>query len=178
MESKKELRRLMSAAKKAHSASSLETLSQQVLASLECHPAFIEANTVLLYHSLPDEVATWQFVDKWSQQKRIVLPVVVGDDLELRPYGGQSSMAPGAYGILEPVTPLFTDYDSIDLAVVPGVAFTADGCRLGRGKGYYDRLLPRLKATKLGLCFPFQIVPHIPCDEHDVLMDAVVTAQK
>lgn len=129
---------------------------------------------MLLYHSLPDEVRTWDFVDRWCGSKRVLLPVVVGDDLELRLYTGRDSLRLGMYNILEPVGPLFTDYDSIDLAVIPGVAFTRDGVRLGRGKGYYDRLLPRINSPKIGICFPFQILDFIPTEPFDVRMDDVV----
>jgi 5-formyltetrahydrofolate cyclo-ligase len=94
--------------------------------------------------------------------------------LELRLYSGRDSLRVGAYNILEPVGPVFSDYDSIDLAVVPGVAFTADGIRLGRGKGYYDRLLPRIKARKIGICFPFQILHSIPAESFDIRMDEVI----
>jgi 5-formyltetrahydrofolate cyclo-ligase len=145
-----------------------------VLASLESRQDFREATTVLLYHSLPDEVRTWNFVDRWCGSKRVLLPVVVGDDLELRLYTGRDSLRLGMYNILEPVGPLFTDYDSIDLAVIPGVAFTRDGIRLGRGKGYYDRLLPRINSPKIGICFPFQILDFIPTEPFDVRMDDVV----
>jgi 5-formyltetrahydrofolate cyclo-ligase len=174
MESKKELRKQIAARKRAQSESTLDALSRDVLTSLECHPAFREANTILMYHSLPDEVRTWDFVDRWCGSKRILLPVVVGDDLELRLYSGRDSLRVGAYNILEPVGPVFSDYDSIDLAVVPGVAFTADGIRLGRGKGYYDRLLPRIKARKIGICFPFQILHSIPAESFDIRMDEVI----
>ena len=78
------------------------------------------------------------------------------------------------YDILEPDGEPFTEYASIDLAVIPGMAFTLDGERLGRGKGYYDRLLAKMPMVyKLGLCFPFQILDAIPTDENDVLMDEV-----
>ena len=60
--------------------------SANILTALETHPAFRAANTVLLYHSLNDEVDTHEFIRKWSNKKRILLPVVVGDDLELRIY--------------------------------------------------------------------------------------------
>lgn len=73
-------------------------------------PAFRAAHIVLLYYSLKDEVDTHEFVRKWSREKRILLPVVVGDDLELRVYTGPEDLATGSYGIEEPTGELFTDY--------------------------------------------------------------------
>ena len=65
--------------------------------------------------------------------------------------------------------------DEIDLAVIPGVAFDRHGVRLGRGKGYYDRLLPlMLNAYRIGICFPFQLLEQLPSEPHDVLMNEVV----
>lgn len=150
--------------------------SAKILAALEAHPAFRAAKTVLLYYSLKDEVDTHAFVRKWSNQKQILLPVVVGDDLELRLYTGPEGMQISSYGIEEPVGEAFTDYDSIDLIVVPGVAFDQKGNRLGRGKGYYDRLLPQIpSAYKAGICFPFQLVEEVPAEPHDVCMDIIIT---
>ena len=108
---------------------------------------------------------------------RVLLPVVVGDDLELRLYQGEDSLRAGAYNIMEPVGPLFPPeaYGQIELAIVPGMAFDAAGHRLGRGKGYYDRLLPRLaSAYKVGVCYPFQFIADVPSEEHDVAMNEVV----
>ena len=132
---------------------------------------------MLLYHSLPDEVDTHAFIRRWSARKRILLPVVKGDDLELRLYTGDDRLTEGAFHIDEPTGTAFTDYAAIDLAVIPGVAFDRRGNRLGRGKGYYDRLLPRIPtAYKLGLCFPFQLLDQIPAEAHDIPMDEVLTA--
>lgn len=132
---------------------------------------------MLLYHSLPDEVDTHDFIRKWSGLKRILLPVVRGNDLELKPYTGDDRLTEGAFHINEPTGTVFTDYAAIDLAVIPGVAFDHWGNRLGRGKGYYDRLLPRIPtAYKLGLCFPFQVVEQIHAEAHDIPMDEVLTA--
>ena len=109
-------------------------------------------------------------------EKRILLPVVVGDDLELRLYTGPEDLKPGAYGIEEPTGELFTDYADIDFIVVPGVAFDRNGNRLGRGKGYYDRLLPRIpSAHKAGICFPFQLVEEVPAEPFDIRMDEIIT---
>ena len=151
--------------------------SANILTALEAHPAFRAANTVLLYHSLNDEVDTHEFIRKWSNKKRILLPVVVGDDLELRIYTGPENMSIcGVYGIEEPTGEAFTDYAAIDFIVVPGVAFDAKGNRLGRGKGYYDRLLPRIpSAYKAGICFPFQLVEEVPAESFDVRMDIIIT---
>lgn len=130
----------------------------------------------MLYHSLKDEVDTHAFIRKWSREKRILLPVVTGDDLELRLYTGPEDLTVGAYGIEEPTGALFTDYSAIDLIVVPGVAFDRDGNRLGRGKGYYDRLLPRIpSAYKIGICFPFQVVDEVPAEPFDIRMDEIIT---
>lgn len=150
--------------------------SAEIVAALEAHPAFRAANTILLYHSLKDEVDTHAFIRKWSREKRILLPVVTGDDLELRLYTGPEDLAVGAYGIEEPTGALFTDYSAIGLIVVPGVAFDRNGNRLGRGKGYYDRLLPRIpSAYKIGICFPFQVVDEVPAEPFDIRMDEIIT---
>lgn len=167
----------MALLKTRHSLSAThQSQSADVLAALEAHPVFGAARIVLLYYSLKDEVDTHEFVRKWSGEKQILLPVVVGDELELRIYTGPQDLAHGAYGIEEPTGELFTDYAAIDLAVIPGVAFDALGNRLGRGKGYYDRLLPQLTAYKVGICFPFQLVEEVPAEPFDISMDAIITA--
>ena len=177
---KKELRKLMASLKIRHASSTLQKLqSAKILAALEAHPAFRAATTVLLYHSLKDEVDTHAFIRKWSNEKRILLPVVIGDELELRLYTGPEDMATGTYGIEEPVGETFTDYADIDFIAVPGVAFDRKGNRLGRGKGYYDRLLPRIPAAyKAGICFPFQIVEEVPAEAFDICMDIIITSNE
>lgn len=150
--------------------------SAKILAQLENHPAFKKATTILLYYSLGDEVDTHQFIRKWSRKKRILLPVVVGKDLELRVYTSPEELIVGAYNIEEPTGELFTSYNTIDFIVVPGVAFDSKGNRLGRGKGYYDRLLPQIpSAYKAGICFPFQLVEEIPTESFDIRMDEIIT---
>lgn len=64
------------------------------------------------------------------------------------------------------------------LFLVPGVAFYTDGVRLGRGKGYYDRYLENHNGLKIGLCFEFQILEELPQEDHDVLMDYLVTEKR
>jgi 5-formyltetrahydrofolate cyclo-ligase len=67
--------------------------------------------------------------------------------------------------------------ENIDLVLVPGLAFSQDRHRLGRGGGFFDRLLGgrAAQAFKLGVCFSFQIVESVPTEAHDIIMDAIVT---
>lgn len=137
--------------------------------------------TVLLYSALPDEVPTQQLMDTMlSKGNTVLLPRVTTDtDMELRRYTGPESLERGAFGILEPTGELFTDYDNIDLALIPGVAFDHEGHRMGRGRGYYDRFLPRLtRAVKVGICHAWRIFPVIPAEEHDIAMDYVIAVNE
>ena len=101
--------------------------------------------------------------------------MVAGDVLELRFYTGPNDLSIGTYGIAEPTGKLFIDYASIDLAVIPGVAFDGAGHRLGRGKGYYDKLLPFIPSKKFGICFPFQFIEEVPAEPFDICMDEILT---
>lgn len=177
-EAKRKLRRQIAQEKKRHSTTELTANSAALLDKLEQHPLFKTARTVLLYYSLGDEVQTHDFVEKWHRQKDILLPVVKGNELKLRLYAGKENLHTGeAYHIEEPVGSEFTDYESIDLAIVPGVSFDRQGNRLGRGKGYYDRLLPSLHSYNIGICYHFQLCDKIPAEPFDRKMDEVWTEE-
>lgn len=172
---KDELRAFIRTQKKLLSTEDYKILSDRALRALEELQVFKNATTILLYHSLPDEVDTHDFISKWSPFKRILLPTVKRDELELRVYKDVQDLQTGSYGIQESTGDVFSDYNEIDCVLVPGMAFDREGDRLGRGKGYYDRLLSRLPAIKIGICFPFQLVEQVPTDECDIRMDMVIT---
>lgn len=151
--------------------------STSLLEKLVDHPRFRQAKTVLLYYSLPDEVQTHEFVKQISKDKLVILPVVTGDELELKVYAGESAMKKGCFGIDEPTGETITDFSTIDIAIIPGVGFDKHGNRLGRGKGYYDRLLPKLQSYNIGICFSFQVIPEIPVEPFDRPMDEVWTEE-
>lgn len=172
---KKEIRKIMKARIASMSETERAGLSCALFAKVEAMPEFKKARRVLAYWSLPDEPNSHEILSRWMAQKEILLPAVVGDDLELRRYAGDDDLAVGAFNIKEPVGEIFTDFDKVDLVIVPGLAFDAAGYRLGRGKGYYDRLLPRLKsAVTLGFCFPCQFEECLPHDEWDIPMDTIL----
>lgn len=166
---RKEIREL----KNKYSESALESMSEKVTLMLERDEHFRQAKTILMYYSLPDEVFTHRLVERYSKEKTILLPTVVGDDLELHKFISGNTLVIGSYNINESTGDLFTDYDLIDLAIIPGVAFDKSGNRLGRGKGYYDRFLPKLLCPKYGICFPFQLLDNIQSEEHDFKVDKV-----
>jgi 5-formyltetrahydrofolate cyclo-ligase len=151
-----------------------DDMSTVILAKLEQHPLFLKATTVALYSPLPDEIDTNHFIDHWSKKKHLLLPAVVDYEIKLRPYNADT-LVTGIYGVRQPMGKDFTNFDKIDLVVVPGVAFDRKGNRLGRGKGMYDRMLQQIKAYKIGLCFPYQLVDEVPVEPHDVPVDEVLT---
>lgn len=180
MRTKLELRRVIARLKKQTPLAERKALSERIMETLEKNDAFVRADIVLMYYSLPDEVYTHAFVEKWSREKQVLLPVVKDKtEMEIRVYTGKKDLKEGAFHIWEPSGVLFTDYDKIETAVIPGMAFDEDGHRLGRGGGYYDRLLPKLRhAYKLGLCFPFQLLDEVPHEDYDSVMDEVVTVRR
>jgi 5-formyltetrahydrofolate cyclo-ligase len=155
-----------------------ETLQRSgvLFSKLEQHAVFQQAQTVMLYWSMKGEVHTHDFAIKWAKDKEIILPVVRGDKLHLKKFTGTQSLIVGEkYGIQEPDGENFTDLGAIDLVIVPGVAFDKAKNRMGHGKGYYDGLLPNLRAYKIALCFNFQMVDEVPTETHDIKMDEIIT---
>ncbi len=171
---KSELRQQMRELKRQFTQQQLDELSLSVILRLK--PLLAEAHTVLAFYSLPDEVNTHQLVDDLvAEGKTLLLPKVLDDaTMELRRYTGQSDLEEGAFHIMEPVGAPFTEFLQIDVALIPGMAFDAQGRRLGRGKGYYDRLLTSVDCKTLGVCFDFQKVREVPVGEHDMPVDEVI----
>lgn len=174
---KKDLRCFIRAQKRRYGAEELALLSEEICSRVLVSAWWQEAGTLLLYYPLADEVDVRPLIQEAFQcGKQVLLPVVKGEELELHLYDGEESLKEGAYGIMEPAGPIFAPekYDEIALAIVPGMAFDRAGHRLGRGKGYYDRLLPKLKHTKLvGICWTFQLLDEVPTDSRDIPVQEV-----
>lgn len=148
--------------------------AEEVFARLEQTAAFLMADKVLMYHSLPDELSTHSFLRKWGARKHFYLPRVNGVNLDILPYN-ESRLELGSFHIEEPTGEDTVDPQEIELVVVPAVAYDRRGNRLGRGKGFYDRLLGDVKATKIGVGYEFQLMDELPAEPHDVPMDMVIT---
>lgn len=178
---KKELRRYIREQKRHFTPQQLGEMSLGIMSLLLSNSHIQKADTILMYHSLPDEVDTHSALDKLlAMGKKVLLPKVVSDtEMTIHEYTGQDSLQPSEpYGILEPTTPELSIVNcqlSI-VIVVPGMAFDKHGHRLGRGKGYYDRFLSRIpNIYKIGVCFPFQLIDKVPSEPTDILVDEVLT---
>ena len=171
---KNDLRRQIRQIKRQFTPQQLEELSLPIVARLR--QQLIENQTIVAYYPLPDEVDVRQLLDAWiAAGKTVFLPKVTGEDtMELRRYTGRDSLQEGAFHILEPMGELMSVEASVDVVLVPGVAFDAEGHRLGRGRGYYDRFLRTCKARTIGVCFDFQKVDEVPVDAFDITIDEVV----
>lgn len=147
--------------------------SMAVFSRIEQTDMFKNASNIMLYHSLPDELPTHKVVERWSRSKNIYLPRVNNDKLDVVAYKPQS-MEPGSFNIVEPQGEA-VDVNDMDLIIVPAIAYDAKGNRIGRGKGYYDRLLADCNVVKVGVGYDFQLLDEIPSELHDIKMNYIVT---
>lgn len=175
-EQKKQLRRLMRQKKSELTAHDATTSVAAAFAEIEQMEAFLKSKVVLAYWSLPDEISTHEFVQKWWQVKKMVLPVMLGEALELRQFMGVSTLSGNnSFGVMEPISGEIVQPSRVDFAIIPGVAFDRAGNRIGRGKGFYDRLMPQLAgATKVGVGYGFQLVEAVPTSSFDLPVDVVI----
>ena len=150
---------------------------REALSSLEIwkHPL-----TILLYAPLPDEPDPMAIAAD-PEGHSVLFPRIEGDLLRLYRQlpGSRWIQAPrGFRGLREPDPSSWTEAfpGEVDLALIPGLAFDPSGGRLGRGKGYYDRLLGSegFRGVKIGIAWSWQLLPAVPREAHDVTMDLVI----
>ena len=158
--------------------------SQIICQRLAELPAYRSARVVMHYVDVRSELQLRAVIQReGGGAKRVVVPYCDGDDLAPWELKDWNELTSGAFGILEPRDDLrlaadrFVTPECIDLICVPGVGFDRQGNRLGSGRGYYDRLLPKLRpdAIKIGLAYECQVVREIPVESHDVPMDFILT---
>lgn len=148
-----------------------------------------EADVLMAYAPFRSELDTRPLLAAaWEDGRKVLLPRVIQASgwMTLHSVASWEELAPGAYGIHEPVTSALESGDAgaiPDVVFVPGLAFDLRGGRLGYGRGYYDRLwaaweaeMPAAKRPVwAGLCYGLQLVPEVPMDDHDAYMDMLIT---
>jgi 5-formyltetrahydrofolate cyclo-ligase len=177
---KAELRAKMRAVLKNISAEKRRLDSEKLCVNLKEQGVFQNAGSILFFAPLPEEPDLWPLLNGMLPGKKMVaLPCFDADNETYVPRHVQDihvEILSGKFGIREPATTCIAiPLDDLDLVLVPGVAFALDGHRIGRGKGFYDRLLENFIGEKIGIAFDEQIVETIPAEENDVLMDLILT---
>jgi 5-formyltetrahydrofolate cyclo-ligase len=172
---KSEIRQNIKARKALLSADERRQAACRAFGMLERSFAFMTSQRILMYNALPDELPTASFLARWSGEKQLFLPRVNGDNLEILPYD-KDALHRGAFNIEEPTGTEVVNASTIDLVIVPAIAYDHYGSRVGRGKGYYDRLLATTGAIKIGVGYDFQLIDTtIDVEPHDVSVDIVIT---
>ena len=149
--------------------------SEDALTNLESLIEFQNSVNIGLFHSLNDEVNTHFFIEKWSHSKNIFLPRIVGDDLEMVKYIREDDLDEGKFKIKEPSNKIISELKDLDIIIIPAVALSCTGQRIGRGKGYYDRLLSQSNILKIGLIFDFLLCEPFEAEAHDIPVNIIVT---
>ena len=166
--SKSELRALVKKREAALSELEIKASDRELASAFIALPEFIKAKTVMLYRGVGREPDTGPMIASALRAGPGVM--------EARRIYSLDQLVPGAFGIPEPsgecevVAP-----GEFDLILVPGAAFSPNGCRLGRGGGYYDRYLPQTRGVKVALTRKCQLTDDIPTDSHDIKVDLIIT---
>lgn len=178
--SKKDLRIEVRAKLHAISPEQRAHASARACALLREQKIWAQAKSVMFYATLEDELDFAPLIDEaFALGKTVALPKFVEATRNYAPFkisNANRDCAVGRFGITEPVaTCAEFPANHLDLVLVPGVAFDPTGHRLGRGQGYYDRLLANVVGIKCGVAFDEQLVQRIPAEAHDIRMNCVLT---
>ena len=138
------------------------------------------ARTILFFSPLPDELDVWPVLElSLAQGVNCALPFF---NAEKKNYGAKiiqtlaTDIVTGKFGVREPAsTCAEIPLNQFDLILVPGMAFDLNGNRLGRGQGFYDRLLENASGIKCGVGYDFQLLEKIPAEPHDAKVDFILT---
>jgi 5-formyltetrahydrofolate cyclo-ligase len=180
VEQKKLLRKEMCAKLAAISEPERHTASLQIITALKQKPLWQNSQTVLFFGSRRDEPDLWPLlVEALAMGKVVALPQYLSatDEYQAcRIRQINEDVVTGHYGIREP-SPKCDNISlkQLDLVLVPGLGYSRNGGRLGRGKAYYDRLLAQSSGVKCGVGFDCQFGLAVPLEDHDIRLNCIIT---
>ncbi len=152
--------------------------SDKICKRLQEQNFFLQANVIYFYYPLGKEVNLLPLAQKaLTLGKQVAFPRVNGSEMEFYQVHSLKEFVEGTFHVMEPTgkDPL---HQNDALIFVPGLAFDAKGNRMGYGKGYYDRYFARYpKNLKIGICYAFQVISAVPCDQYDIPMDAIISEE-
>ena len=178
---KQELRNEFLRARSAVSPAQREIWNRRIAELFAGWPVYQQCRSVMFYVAMPDETATAGLIeDALHRGKQVYAPLLADQygEMSAAVIGSLQDLVTGKYGLKmpKPDSQVLVDGGSIDLVVVPGVAFDRAGNRLGMGAGYYDRFFSRTRhSVRLGLAWECQVVTEAPCEPHDIRMQYLLT---
>ena len=172
---KKELRKRMIATRMTLSKEEVDKASKKIVQQLLVHPCYQDASVIYAYSSIKNEIKLDElFLYAFSEHKILALPKVHGERIDFFTIRHPGDLEIGAFGIYEPGSTC-KKAPNPDLILVPGVAFSKDGFRLGYGGGFYDRFLSAHDAYSIGVGYGFQIIDELPVEHFDQKLSEIVT---
>lgn len=180
METKKELRKRILNIRNNMSLEDAEKNSSIITDKIINTDIYKQSMVIFIYMDFNKEVMTSKLIKQMlSEKKRVVIPYTDTINTELIPseITKEADLKLNSFGYYEPINILPVDIEEIDLVIVPGVVFDKQLNRIGFGKGYYDKILVKLKpsAVKMAVAHEFQVLESIPTEEHDIKMDIIIT---
>jgi 5-formyltetrahydrofolate cyclo-ligase len=178
---KSDIRKMLRERLEAISPEERRRRSAAACAHLLASPEFLAARVIMLYLSMPTEVETAAIALRaWQEGKTVAVPVVNWEQRRMLPVeitSLQTGLTTVGPGVREPVSGKPIPPNLLDLVIVPGLGFSPDGYRIGRGMGFYDRFLAQEEFLGLscGLAFEDQVVEGIPVLDHDMPLSMLVT---
>lgn len=160
--------------------------SEIIISKLMELDIFKKSKTIMLYLSFKNEVDTYELIE-WcfENNKHVAAPYTIANGKKIIPYeikNLSNNIHKSSFGVFEPSIDVVNEVNlnSIDLIIVPGVAFDKNKNRLGFGAGYYDRFLSkRFKSIPaVAICYDFQLVDEVPVGNFDIPMDMIITEEK
>ncbi|WP_251551381.1 5-formyltetrahydrofolate cyclo-ligase [Neobacillus muris] len=160
-----------------------EDYSYKIACRLYQEKVWNEAQVIGITVSKPPEPDTYQIIRKaWEAGKQVAVPKCHSRDKQLtfRTLTEFSQLESVFFGLYEPREEMTNEViaDRLDLVIVPGLAFSTDGFRIGFGGGYYDRFLSRYSGNTLSLAFNEQIMDELPAEDHDIPVQCIITPDR
>ncbi len=169
----------MLAARKQMPLEEQQEKSRMIQEKIWAHPKFQAAEWIFLYMDCKGEVQTKELLKRCLEHnKNVALPRVCGNEMDFYVVKGMEEVRRGHFGILEPVGQEKAERQK-GFMLVPGVAFSRNGMRLGYGKGYYDRYLKRFPDIETyAAAYAFQVLEVLPAEEHDMPLKEIITERE
>lgn len=177
MQTKKELRKLILEKRLEMPKETVHELSAQICNKVKDMQEYRDAKDICMYMPANNEVdVTFLIEDAWAKGKNVWLPKTAGRRMDFYKFDSTTPLSEGSYKMLEPESDIMLEPDEKTLILMPGVAFSLDGGRIGYGGGYYDIYLQQWNdCTTIAVCYDFQILDELPIEEHDMKPDFIIS---